>query len=152
VPEYPLAEVAERLGTTTEAVRARVKRGSLEGFRDNHGRWRVRLPDDQTADRTASGEASSHVSAQGNGASGHDQTVSELRERIARLEGKLEGTEARLSDRDRELGEVKAERDRLLTMLTELQTALTRRSEGTLTRLWDRLFGTVTQRRFPAAP
>ncbi len=141
VPEYPIAEAAQRLGTTTEAVRARVKRGSLEGFRDNHGRWRVRLPDDQTDGQTVSGEASSRVSAQANGASRHDQTVGELRERIARLEGKLEGTEARLADRDRELGEMKVERDRLLTMLAEAQSAMVLRRQGSLTRWWERLQG-----------
>ena len=43
MPDYSLAEAARRLGATTEAVRARLKRKSLEGFRDNKGRWRVRL-------------------------------------------------------------------------------------------------------------
>ena len=139
--DYSLVEAAKRLGATTEAVRARVKRKSLEGFQDNKGRWRVFLPDGQTPDRTLSSEASSCLSEQVQAASEHDLTTIQMRERIAWLEGKLEGAEARLSDRDRELMEVKAERDRLLTLIGEAQSALAKRHQGIFLQLWNRLFG-----------
>jgi chromosome segregation ATPase len=49
-------EAARRLGVTPDAVRARLRRGTLEGYRDNSGNWRVVLNDtttDTTLDATA---------------------------------------------------------------------------------------------------
>jgi hypothetical protein len=34
-------EAARRLGVTPDAVRARLRRGTLEGYRDNSGNWRI---------------------------------------------------------------------------------------------------------------
>jgi len=34
-------EAARRLGLTPDAVRARLRRGTLEGYRDNSGSWRI---------------------------------------------------------------------------------------------------------------
>jgi hypothetical protein len=139
--DYSLAEAAHRLGITTEALRARVKRKSLEGYRDNRGRWRVRLPDGQTNERSVPPDASGHLSGRAPPSSEHEGTLVRLRERVAWLEGKLEGVEGRLSDREQELSEVKTERDRLLAMLEEAQAALTRREQGVFGRLRNRLLG-----------
>jgi hypothetical protein len=145
VPDYPLVEAALRLGTTTEAVRARLKRRSLDGYRDNKGHWRVLLPDGEalvrTDSQTVSGQASSRLSEQEESVSGRDRTLGELREELARLEGRLEGYAARLSDRDRELSEVKVERDRLLDLLGQAQAALAKRGEGIFVKLRDQLTG-----------
>jgi hypothetical protein len=116
--DYSLRDAAARLGTTTEAVRARLKRHSLEGYRDNRGRWRVRLPDDQTNDQLSTQPAS-----------GHTQSHVRMRERIAFLEGALAGLEARLADRDRELADAKTERDRWCAEAERLRQEVA--SEGT---------------------
>jgi hypothetical protein len=144
VADYTLIDAAARLGLTPEAVRARVKRGRLEGYRDNHGRWRVRLPDadGRGVDRLdtppeLSGQASAHTPPP----STQHQMDSTARDRLAIvfLHGKVDGLEARLADRDRECAELKAERDRLLAMLEQTQAALIRTNSGRLARLWDRL-------------
>lgn len=140
MPELSLPEAARRLDTTTEALRARLRRKSVEGFRDNRGRWRVLLPDDLTTDQTPAGEASNRLSDHVFTLSGHDLTLHDMRERIGRLEGKLEGVEARLADRDRELLDVKTERDRLLGMLGEAHAGLLRRRRGFVGWLRDRWF------------
>ena len=38
-------DAARILGLSTDAVRAKLRRGTLEGYRDNRGNWRVILPD-----------------------------------------------------------------------------------------------------------
>src|SRR3954451_16984515 len=42
-------EAARRLGVTPDAIRARLRRGTLEGYRDNSGNWRI-VSTDTTAD------------------------------------------------------------------------------------------------------
>ena len=42
---YSLDEAADILGTTKEALRKRIKRGSIEAEKDGAGRWQVRLED-----------------------------------------------------------------------------------------------------------
>src|SRR5690242_5716920 len=103
--DYSLKDAAARLGTTTEAVRARIRRHSLEGYRDNHGRWRVRLPDDQTNNQSPTQPVSSHLSGHIVSASRHPQSHVRMRERIAFLEGTLAEITKRLTDRDRELAD-----------------------------------------------
>jgi hypothetical protein len=44
-------EAARRLGVTPDAVRAKLRRGTLEGYRDNSGNWRI-VSSDTTADTT----------------------------------------------------------------------------------------------------
>jgi hypothetical protein len=39
-------EAARRLGITPDAVRARLRRGSIEGYRDNTGNWRTNMMSD----------------------------------------------------------------------------------------------------------
>ncbi len=42
--EYiPLSEAAEILGLSTEAIRKRIKRKTMDGYMDESGRWMVRL-------------------------------------------------------------------------------------------------------------
>src|SRR4051812_46998679 len=44
-------EAARRLGVTPDAVRAKLRRGTLEGYRDNSGNWRI-VSNDTTRDTT----------------------------------------------------------------------------------------------------
>jgi predicted transcriptional regulator len=63
-------EAAELLGISPEAVRARIKRGTLHKEKGADGAVYVRLDDDRTSDRT----------------SVHDELVEELRDRVRYLE------------------------------------------------------------------
>ena len=45
-------EAARRLGVTPDAVRAKLRRGTLEGYRDNSGNWRI-VSTDTTVDTTS---------------------------------------------------------------------------------------------------
>ena len=42
---YSLEEASSLLGITPEAVRKRLNRKTLEGFKDEHKKWQVYLPD-----------------------------------------------------------------------------------------------------------
>ena len=44
-------EAARRLGVTPDAVRARLRRGTIEGYRDNSGNWRI-VSNDTTVSAT----------------------------------------------------------------------------------------------------
>jgi hypothetical protein len=44
-------EAARRLGVTPDAVRAKLRRGTLEGYRDNSGNWRI-VSNDTMSDTT----------------------------------------------------------------------------------------------------
>lgn len=91
-------EAARRLGTTPDAVRAKLRRRSLEGYRDNQGRWHVILPDTPTdgrdTTRTVDGQSidtmvtDATVSRQDMGVTDSDREalVTELRARVASLE------------------------------------------------------------------
>jgi hypothetical protein len=80
------------------------------------------------------------------------EQVTELRLSLARTEGELatvrsvaeanaDAAERLLAERNATIAEVKAERDRLLELLSQAQSALVRREGGFFTRLRDRLLG-----------
>jgi len=75
-----VAEAAEILGISKEAVRKRIARGTLRSDRDEDGTVYVYVP----ADRTASGTPS------GTGVGDRDLLYQEQRERIAYLERQVE--------------------------------------------------------------
>ena len=72
-----VAEAAERLGITKEAVRKRIHRGTLRADKDADGTVRVYLPSYSTASGTSSSPD-------------RDLLYEEMRERIAYLERQLE--------------------------------------------------------------
>jgi hypothetical protein len=118
----PLPKAARLLGLTPEAVRQRIKRGEIEGFRDNRGRWQVRL-----------GESDQQPLASGL------PNVAELAEAkadLARWQERADQLGKRLADRDRELAEVKVERDRLLAMLDEALAAPRKRRPWPGLKAW----------------
>lgn len=106
---------ARRLNLTSDAVRLRLKRRTLEGYRDNRGRWMVYLdsarPDHQAADRS---DATTEQSP--------DQ-ASLIKDLLARLEtlekerpaGQAEliaELRARLADRSREAEQLRLDLER----------------------------------------
>lgn len=85
-PSFPLASAAERLGTTTEAVRMRLRRGSLRGFKQGR-QWFVYLPDDAGGDeRTDQQPERPHATAQEPVTTGQRPDTDQQAQRIAWLE------------------------------------------------------------------
>ena len=123
-----IAEAARLLGISERAVRKRIDAGRLETRREaigNQVRTRVAVP-------------SPGPGAAPGAATGVEPGAAEVRDlmvQLARLEERLAAAEAARADRDRELVELRAEleraralaeteRDRLLTMIAELQRVL----------------------------
>ena len=102
-------EAARRLGVTPQAVRARIKRGSLEKRLDNRGNVLVAVADTYEQARTTPPDS-------------RDQTLLALREQVARLEERVAAAESVKGELRRELDEVK-ERERRLLALVERLTA-----------------------------
>jgi hypothetical protein len=120
-----IAEAAAQLNTTTEAIRMRLKRGTLDGYRDNRGRWRVCLSANltptepvQTADLTSDPTS--------------DQTQHELDQLRVQTERVLELEKALAEERIRSAEQVAiaTERQRQLDELHQvLRTVLDRQAD-----------------------
>ena len=135
-------DAARLLGTTPDSVRAKLRRRSLEGYRDNDGRWRVLLPDgmgggrdSRPTEHTPSADATATVATV---ADSHAELIAELRARIQSLERRLDEAQAerRLQQEAHE-----AEVDRLLTVVEQLSAerrAPERRPWPGLRRWWRR--------------
>lgn len=128
-PGVSVAEAARALGISSEAVRMRLRRRSLEGYRDGGGRWRVRLEvpteqttePDSTIDRTATpGDTSAVV-------------VAASREALERDKADLQ------AERDRLLAMVEAtlaeRRDQPPTVLTSLRRLVATLTDWAVARL-----------------
>lgn len=125
-PAADVLEAARRLGITPDSVRARLRRRTLEGFRDNAGRWWVYLPGGTSQSSTDIAQGINVVSAdttRGGRVVSADRMAdlmtetAALREKLAAAEQRLMDAEshaaARLTDRDRQVADLQAERDRL---------------------------------------
>jgi chromosome segregation ATPase len=95
-------EAARRLGITPDAVRARLRRGSLEGYRGNTGNWRI-VSNDTTGDTTL--ELPRHDTD----TTRHDGVSPELARLMMTFMERMEAEQARLIE----------ERDRLRDALQE---------------------------------
>jgi uncharacterized protein (DUF3084 family) len=130
-------EAARRLGITPDAVRARLRRGTLEGYRDNTGNWRI-VSNDTTADTTP--ETPRHDTD----TTRHDGVSPELARLMIALMERIEADQARLiEERDRlrdELQESRADADQakaeqarmaqeVAAMFQELRTLADRHAE-----------------------
>ena len=84
-----LAEAAIRLGTTPDAVRKRIKRGTFQGYKADDGRWLARLngtghgpdTDSQVDDERVDGEVDA-------------DTLAAYRELVATLQAELAAVRA----------------------------------------------------------
>src|SRR4051794_21749109 len=85
----PIQDAAVRLGTSPEAIRKRLARGSLRGEK-HAGRWVVWLPQDE-ADSPASGhqDAEPDTRQDVEQDSRPDATIAELRARLADTQGEV---------------------------------------------------------------
>jgi hypothetical protein len=151
-PWLTISEAAERSGRKIDAMRALVRRGRVPRRKGNNGAWLVQLPEaltqpdrDNALDPALDNDLDTDLLLL-------REQVTELRLSLARTEGELAtvrsvaeanaaAAERLLAERNATIAEVKAERDRLLELLSQAQSALVRREGGFLTRLKDRLLG-----------
>lgn len=95
-----IMEAAVRLGVSTDTIRRRVRKGELPAIRDNHGQWRLDLPDDAAPGVPMQHSGSSpvpatlppvHVAMQ----DAYAAMVGALRLQVADLQARLDQAEAR---------------------------------------------------------
>ena len=128
--QLTLIEAGQALGISPDAVRMRVKRGSLQGEKDAEGRWLVWVDVEQAA---AEREAEREPDAAGERELEHEEReLRELAARIGILEERLE--------------ELRQERDFLRTQVENLimihgMTAQKALPNPERRGLWARLFG-----------
>lgn len=92
-----VAEAARALDISSEAVRMRLRRKSLDGFRDDGGHWRVQLPATQRVTEPVSPDGAPDAAAPTPGGR-HADEVADLRAERDRLLGMLEATLAERRD------------------------------------------------------
>jgi hypothetical protein len=97
-----LAEAAIRLGTTPDAVRKRIKRGTLQGYKADGGRWLVRLNGAGHGPDTDSQVDDERVDAAGRRVDGEvdADTLAAYRELVATLQAELAAVRAELIRHD----------------------------------------------------
>ena len=162
LPWLTISEAAERSGRKIDAMRALVRRGRVPRRKGNNGAWLVQLPG--TVSQTDRDSALDPITD-----NGLDTDLLLLREQLtklrfalARTEGELTtvrsvaeansaAAERLLSERNGTITELRAERDRLLELLGQAQSALAKRGGGSLARLWDWLFGSGRETADPSA-
>ena len=88
---YLLSEASERSGATVEAIRQRIRRGTLHAIKGNDGRVRVKLTDADIAALTAArpsgqpyGQPSGHHDEDNSAIKALEAYVNTLREDLAR--------------------------------------------------------------------
>ena len=89
-----VVQAAEILNLTPDAIRARLRRGTLSGGQDNNGSWYVLL-DDTTPDSRDSRSTSAPTAAL---LGAKDQTIASLNDQVRHLREQLRSAE----ERDRE--------------------------------------------------
>ncbi len=103
-----IMEAAGRLGVSVDTVRRRIRKGELPAVRDNHGQWRLDLPDVAApgvpTQPTESGlmpamPLPAHVATQ----DAYAGIVDALRAQVADLQGRLDRVEGQTERQGREL-------------------------------------------------
>jgi hypothetical protein len=126
-------EAAKHLGKSADAIRSALRRGTLDGYRDNQGEWRIPLASLPHASLTPDGDgreldalrqeleqARRLADDWQRQATDRQAAVAELRERVARLEGEAAGVRATVTAKDET---VAALRDALADLAGRLDKA-----------------------------
>lgn len=98
-----IMEAAVRLGVSTDTIRRRIRKGELLAIRDNHGQWRLDLPDDVTPRVPMQTGGSGPVPAtlppiHGAMQDAYAAVVGALRLQVADLQARLDQAEARKAE------------------------------------------------------
>jgi chromosome segregation ATPase len=113
-------EAARRLGVTPDAVRARLRRGTIEGYRDNSGNWRI-----VSNDTTASATSDTMLEP-----SRHDAMSPDLARLLTALVERIETDQARLiEERDIARAEAQEARADQVRMFDELRALADKHAE-----------------------
>ena len=91
-PVSDIATAARTLGLTPDAVRKRLARGSLHGYKDERGFWHVTL---DTEPVTSGHDTAAQPDSDRNGA---DKTVLVLEETVAMLRSELDTKNVQISE------------------------------------------------------
>jgi hypothetical protein len=115
----PLTEAARVLGTTTDALRQKIKRGRLLAVRDNTGRLMVEIDPDRPVTEQTSGRSDLTSAERPDGMSSHVKALEEhlntLREQIERMRTDHATEVDRMrDDHAAQIARADAERDRLM--------------------------------------
>jgi chromosome segregation ATPase len=123
----PVAEAARALGVTEQAIRRRMGRGTLETRREVDGN-RVRT---LVAVAVTNPRAERSTEPVANPVAEPDQTVTELREQVARLEERLAAAAALESELRRQAEEIRAAfRERIAELKADLERERRRAEEA----------------------
>jgi hypothetical protein len=139
-----VAEAARLLGKSTDAIRSALRRGTMEGYRDNQGEWRIpwaSLPEDGHAADSDSADAlellrqeldrtRAELEQAQRQASDRQATVAELRERVAWLKGEAAGHNAMVTTLRDALADLAQRLDLATAELRELRRPWWRRWMG----------------------
>jgi chromosome segregation ATPase len=113
-------EAARRLGVTPDAVRARLRRGTIEGYRDNSGNWRI-----VSNDTTVSATSDTMLEP-----SRHDAVSPDLARLLTALIERIETDQARLiKERDEARTEAQEARADQIRMFDELRALADKHAE-----------------------
>ena len=112
-------EAARRLGLTPDAVRARLRRGTLEGYRDNSGSWRI-----------VSSDTTPRPPRHDTDTTRHDVVSPDLARLLTALVERIETDQARLiEERDATRAETQEARADQVRMFDELRALADRHAE-----------------------
>lgn len=100
----PMREAADRLGVSVAAVRQRIRRGTLESFKGEDGRWYVRIP--IVPDGVPDGVSSTVSPTVSLAVDVTSTLLDTLRSENAFLRGEIEVRNRELADRTREVQEL----------------------------------------------
>lgn len=119
----PLSAAAKTLGISSEALRKRLKRGTVDGFRDNRNRWMVYVDD---------------------GASGHSPDAVPESVRTVDLDGEplVVQLKSQIDDLRREVSAGQTRETRLLAIIEQM-TAEERADPGVIEKVRRWFFGTL---------
>jgi chromosome segregation ATPase len=120
-------EAARRLGLTPDAVRARLRRGTLEGYRDNSGSWRI-VSSDTTTNTTA--DTTPRPPRHDTDTTRHDVVSPDLARLLTALVERIETDQARLiEERDAARAEAQEAQADQVRMFDELRALADRHAE-----------------------
>jgi len=123
----PIADAAQILGVSVDALRKRVQRRSVRSYKGTDGQWRVVLPESETPETSTTTETLSETSEE----SATSAVIGTPDERFARvIEQATAPYAARLEAISREAGELRALLSQAERERDELRARLAASNEG----------------------
>lgn len=131
----PLKAAAERLGLSADGLLKRIRRGQLQGQRDNHGRWLIRIDTLSEADKNRRPQTRPDKP---------DKLVAELKARIDELEAERDGLQAERASLEADLHGTRRDLDAAQAALSAAK-AETAETKAATERRINELSGSIRQ-------